>query len=108
MSRPGKLKHRIEVQENQPSKDTLGGYEPNWVSIATTWAKVDVETGTRALEYLQAYNGRPYTITMRQDIELNPNTMKVIYKGKDLIINSVETNEDKYTYQIVRASEKIV
>lgn len=108
MSRPGKLKQRVEIFENQPVRDTLAGYNPNWVSVATTWARVEVETGTRALEYLQAYNGRPYTITLRQDIDINPNVTKVVYRGKDLIVNSVETNEDKFTYQIVRASEKIV
>jgi len=108
MSRPGKLKQRIEIYESSLTRDNLGGYTNEWVSIATTWASVEVVTGTRALEFLQAYNGRPYTITMRQDIDINPNTTKIVYRGRDLIVSSVEPNEDKFTYQVVIATEKIV
>ena len=107
MGRTGKLKRRIEIFSPELTRDSLGGSTTAWVSVATTWARVDVDTGNRALEYLQAKNERPYTITMRQDIEVLPK-YKIVYNGADLIINSVELNEDKYTYQIIRASQKIV
>ena len=107
MGRTGKLKRRIEIFSPTLVRDATGGYTTTWTSQGVTWARVDVDTGNGALECLQAKNERSYTITMRQDLEVLPK-YKIVYNGKDLVINSVELNEDKYTYQIIRASEKIV
>lgn len=107
MGRTGKLKRRIEIFSPTTTRDSLGGYVTTWTTVGTTWAKVEVDTGNRALEYLQAKNERPYTITIRQDIDVQPN-YKIVYNGFDLIINSIDLDEDKYTYQIIRASQKIV
>ena len=108
MSRPGKLKRRIQIQEATQVDSALGGTDTTWTTTRTTWAAVEVTTGTRALEYLQAKNERPYTVTLRQDVDINPNQNRILYGSRILIINSVEVDEDKYKYQIVNASEKIV
>jgi head-tail adaptor len=107
MARIGKLKRRVEVFKPSLTLDTMGGSANVWESVGSTWAKVEEDTSNRGLEYLQARTDVPYNIEMRQDLEVKPN-YKITFDGGDLIISSVRLNLDKYTYQVIRATQKIV
>lgn len=43
--RAGKLRHRVVIQENQPTRDGDGAELDNWVTVATVWAAIRPLTG---------------------------------------------------------------
>lgn len=38
--RAGKLRHRVTIQENNPTRDSDGAELDNWENVATVWAAV--------------------------------------------------------------------
>lgn len=108
--RPGKLKERVQVWRSVLTQDAMGGSTDVPVLRQETYAQVQIDNGSRGLEYLQARNLRPYIITMRENVnlEINPNSDYLVWDGKRLTITSVDSDPDKLEYRVIRATRKIV
>jgi len=62
---PGKLRHRITIQQRSSEQDGYGGQIDTWDDVATVWASVEPLTG-RALFAAQELNSEvTIKITMR-------------------------------------------
>lgn len=105
MSRSGNLKRRIEIKRPSTVTDELGGQEVSYTSIGFFWAEVRRLNGSRGLENQQTTHGRPFSITIRQDIDILENDT-VEFNSQVLIVSSVERDFDKFKYQTLTANAK--
>ena len=48
--RAGKLRHSVEVQENQPTQDATGQEIENWVTVAKVWARIHPKKGREFID----------------------------------------------------------
>lgn len=45
MVRAGRMRHRITIQQNDPTQDASGELDDSWSEYATRWARAVTETG---------------------------------------------------------------
>ena len=109
MTRPGKLKQRVQIWKHNGTRDAQGGFVDAPTLVTTVYADVSIDIGNRGLEFDQAKNDRPYLVKMRENtlIVINPNTYFFIWETRELEINSVVPDPDRLKYQKIRATEKI-
>ncbi|MHB1652343.1 MAG: phage head closure protein [Desulfitobacteriaceae bacterium] len=46
---PGKLRHRVTIQQNTPTQDDEGVMADNWVDLASVWAMIEPLQGRELL-----------------------------------------------------------
>lgn len=91
----GKMRHRITFQRPTEEKDRLGGYEDDWVDVATTWAQISPVSGKEYFSQMRetTVSHRIYCryrpgITPRLRIKFKDRTFSIIS-----VINWEERNE---------------
>jgi SPP1 family predicted phage head-tail adaptor len=60
MTQAGLLRHRVTIQQVTEARDTFGGIERTWATLATVWAAVEPLSGR---EYLAAKQQEAETTT---------------------------------------------
>lgn len=98
----GQLKKRIKIQVLTIVDTPGGGAEEQWADELTTWAKVEPLRSNRTLQDNQIVLMDGYKITIRwADNRIMDKKRRIIYKNKNLTINSVvELDEAKRFYEI--------
>lgn len=86
MAAAGKYKHRVEIQQNTPTKNALNEDVPNWVLYKKVWANVRFETGAEFNRANREGTELKASVRMRQRSDIT-NTMRIIYKG--LVLNII-------------------
>ena len=104
MSRPGGLKNRIEIFRPSTVVDAFGGSTVSLSSLGTFWASVDRVSGSRSLQYETTSFGRPYSIVLRQNIDIEEDD-EIVFNSKTLVISSIERDDDRSRYQTIIANE---
>lgn len=84
-----------------------GEWEPNSETILESWADVEQKTGFRDTNLNQTQIGRFYEFRFRfrGDITINAHC-RIIYDGKKRTIHSVEKENEKPFYWILRVESK--
>lgn len=66
MMRAGKLRHRIAIQTNTPSKDSYGQPVASWATAATVWAAVEMAGGRESMSQQQVESVAAVKFTIRR------------------------------------------
>lgn len=85
----GELNRRIEVLENQVTRDEYGGEESNWITVGRVWAKIEPSSGKEFLagqqvqaEYTTKFTIRYYpALTVMHRIRYQDKTYEIIGVG---------------------------
>jgi len=92
---PGKLRHRVTIQQNNPSQDAEGVMTENWVNLATVWASIETLQG-RELLAAQAIAAEASTrIRIRYREGITP-AMRILYGSRVFDIQSSLDPEEKH------------
>ncbi len=86
----GKLRHRVVIQENTPTRDSYGDEVDSWSTWATVWGAVEPLTGREA--FSAGANQRLAEVTHRIRIRYRSGvlpTMRVTWRSRTFNIQSV-------------------
>lgn len=91
--RAGRLRRRVALEQNQPTRAPDGGKRDNWISIATAWAEV---RNLRGREFLTAKEFHAEVTTRiilrwRRGIDLEP----LLWRVKTTDVTPL------HTYQVI-------
>lgn len=64
--RAGKLRHRIVIQRNTPTRDGFNANVDSWSTYATLWAQVETASGAETIEQQQAAAVLSHKFTIRK------------------------------------------
>lgn len=80
--RAGKLRHRVTIQKNTPTRDTDGAEIDSWSNVATVWGAVEYLSGNERYVDFGAQDSATANvrITIRYRASLDP-SMRVTWKG---------------------------
>lgn len=81
----GQLRHRVTIQEPDPTQDEYGEAAPTWVDVATLWAAVEP---LRGREFLEA---------QRLGAEV---TTRIRIRHRDGIVAEMRVSWGDHTYDI--------
>ncbi len=92
---PGKLRHRVILQQNNPSQDSEGVMTENWVNLATVWASIEPLQGRELLaaQAIAAEASTRIRIRYREGITA---AMRALYGTRVLDIQTVLDPEEKH------------
>jgi len=51
--RAGNLRHKLEIQENTPTRNAVGEEVDSWTTVATVWASIEPLSGVELLNAQQ-------------------------------------------------------
>ena len=106
----GQMNQTLIIKSVNPTTDSGGGMtEGTPTTVATIWANIIPLTGSRALEFAQITNGKPYDITINYPIGdfTIDETNILTFDSRTLTIHSVvQIDESLKQYKII-AYEKV-
>jgi SPP1 family predicted phage head-tail adaptor len=85
---PGKLRFRVQIQQNTPTKDPTGQDLENWSMIACRWASIEPASGSHFTATEQIRNDMTHVIAMRYFAGLTPRN-RLLYCSRIFNILSV-------------------
>lgn len=86
--RAGDLDRRIVLEQNTPTRDSLGAPIASWATFATVWAQVRPQRGTEPFQGDQENPRRPTTFRLRYRGDLTED-MRIVYAGDTYDIESI-------------------
>lgn len=95
LKNPGKLAHRVELQERVNVADELGGNDAIWTTLTMLWAQVAPirQTGGERADHLQGVLTHEVHIRYRDDIR---DGMRFLYRGRKLrILSCLDRDESR-------------
>jgi SPP1 family predicted phage head-tail adaptor len=90
----GELRHRIEIQENTPAKNSLGEDVDTWTTVNKRWAKVEPLTGRELQVQVQISADVTHRVTMRFYEGLTAKH-RIRFNGRIFAINAVLNIEER-------------
>jgi SPP1 family predicted phage head-tail adaptor len=88
MLEPGRLRHRITLEQLATSLDAEGGMVESWTPIAEVWGEVAPVSGREYIAAQAVQAGIVARITIRHRTGVEP-TMRVIHQGATYNIRAV-------------------
>jgi SPP1 family predicted phage head-tail adaptor len=103
----GTFRDKVDIQVPNLVPDNRGGGVYNWSTIATVWARVETIDRSSYIGYVnkerfeegQLMGRRHFMITIRYGPPVTT-VMRLIYRGKDLEIESV-INKDELNWELM-------
>jgi SPP1 family predicted phage head-tail adaptor len=86
--------HRITIEENQPTRDGIGGTADNWVPVATVWAAVEPLKGREFFAAQQVNSEVSHRVTLRYRAGVRPD-MRVRFGARVLEIAGPPIDPDE-------------
>lgn len=93
--KPGRLRHRIIIQQLTRTPDGGGGYTEDWTTFASVWADVYPLKGTERYEAQKVQASISHRITARYRAGVKP-SMRVNYNGRIFGIDAVIDVEERH------------
>lgn len=91
---PGKLRHRVTIQQATRTRGAGGGYTEKWGEVATVRAAVVPLTGTERIRAMQTEANLTHRIEMRYRAGLT-SAMRAVYAGRTFEIRAVIDVEER-------------
>lgn len=101
----GQLRDLVGFYRMVGIDDQAGGLTSAFELIGTYWGKVEELTGSRQLVSDQIANVKPYRLMVRTQDEEIHESLLARYKGRNLVIHSVTTQQDRW-YDILAYEQK--
>lgn len=103
----GKLRHRIELQRNVPTRHGMGEQLDSWAKYATVWASVEPLTGTELLNAQQISAEVTHRVKIRFCSDVKPEH-QVIHNGRTLEIIAVLNIAERRRSQHLMCKEVVI
>ena len=104
----GRMNRKVAIYTVTATTDSQGGGTEAEALTRTVWGAVEPMTGSKALQYGQLTNGKPYTITIIKPSDLTITEANyLIVESKTLAIHSVIEIELDGKYLEIIAYEKV-
>ncbi len=95
---PGRLRHRITIQELTETKDPLSGELTNdWQDVCTVWAEIKALRGREYFAAQQTIAESSHEITIRYRRGIKP-TMRAVHDDRIFDIQAVLDKDGKMRY----------
>ena len=108
MSNPGRLDRRITIQQNTPTRDSVGQSIDSWADLATVWAEVVPVSGSESFQAKQvgAEAVAKFRIRYRSDVLRK---MRVVYDSDNYDIADIQEDRrfERRQYQIITATARV-
>lgn len=101
------LDRLITIQQENRTRDTMGGQTSVYEDLFETWAQIEPMKGAKLLQYQQIRSGYPYLIMIRKNLDntvTERNRIKYCKENEELILDIhsvVELNERGFWLEIV-------
>jgi len=102
----GKLRHRITIQAEVNTRDSIGGVTKTHTDLATRWGGVAPLSGRELMVAQQTASMVTHMITMRAYAGLNANN-RLVYDGRYFNIVSVRDIDERGKVMIIMAEERV-
>lgn len=86
--RAGRLRHRITIEQNTPTRDSFGTEVEAWSTLATVWSRHEVLSGGETIVQRQAGASLNHRFTIRRRTDVTP-AMRVSWSGRYFDIAAV-------------------
>lgn len=100
----GLLRHRIVLQAETNTKDSIGGITKGYSDLATVWARIRAISGRELIAAQQVDSRVSHEITIRHFNGLTP-LHRIKFGTRIFNIESVRDIEERGKKQIIQASE---
>ena len=106
--RVGRLRHRIEIQKNSPTRDSYGEKSDNWQteSGGTRWAAVEPLSG-RELERAQQLNAEATVQVSMRYYDGLTTEHRILHKTRTLEILSIVNRDDRNIELLLLCKEAV-
>lgn len=92
--RIGELRHRVELQRNTPTRDSITGAEvPAWETYKTVWARIDPQAGDKKSYGQTVLPEATHIIEIYWRAGVRPQD-RVAWGDRVFIIEHVHTNDE--------------
>jgi SPP1 family predicted phage head-tail adaptor len=88
---PGKLRHRITIQQESETSDSMGGNTIMWNDVATVWASINPLSGKEYYDAEQVQSEVSHKIRIRYRSGITSD-MRIDFKGRIFKIVSPPIN----------------
>ena len=100
--RTGDFRHRVKVQKFSTVRDVTGEELEVWADVATRWAYVEALHGKEAYDSNIESVAESYKIRMRYEPSLLTAERRIVFKGKNLDIETViNVDEANKYYEVI-------
>jgi SPP1 family predicted phage head-tail adaptor len=103
VSRIGKLRHRVTIQEETRVDDGMGGFAKTWADVATVWARVSPLSGREVLQAQQLSQRVTHKVEMRERTIDEGN--RLLYGTRGLNIRVVRNVGERDRHTEIMAEE---
>lgn len=90
---PGKLRHRIVIEQRTSTQDTFGDITESWSTFATVWAAIEPLSVRDFIASAQVQAGVTARVTIRALTGLLP-SMRINYRSKIYNIAGILPDKD--------------
>jgi len=92
--RAGPLRHRVTIEQKNPTRDTHGGEVPGWTTLATVWAAVEFLQGREYFDaqQIQAQANVRVRLRYRSDVTSD---MRVVWDSRNFLIVAPPMEDSK-------------
>jgi len=104
---PGKLRHKVDIEQAQITRDKLGGEGKHWVVCATVWADIQPLRGTEALVAQQVKATLSHKVRLRYDLRIIMGC-RIKYGSRTFQINSIRDVDEKHEEMETICSEVVL
>lgn len=101
----GQLRHRVTIQQNNPTYDVANQDQPTWTSWLTRWAKIESAQGGQFIQGQQLRNNCTHVVTIRYLAGVAPKRNRLTYQGRVFNILSVFVSEERKIDTIIYCQE---
>lgn len=107
MAKIPNLNRYIEVYNNTPVDDGIGGVTDSWSLLVSIWSEIRQISDTRALIYGGTQNTilRSFIVRYRNDFSFDRD-MVIKYRGQDYNVIDVKEYDERYNYVELIAATK--
>lgn len=106
MLRIGSLRQRITFQQLDKISDGQGGYTSSWTSVLTVWALIESVGGNERMFAGKLQDDYDKKIIIRNLSSIDT-TMRVLFEGRYFQIHSIEREEERRWWTIIKAKEGV-
>ena len=103
---PGRLRHRVTIQEPTETADTYGQPLLTWSTVCTCWAHVNPISGRERIDAAMSQSTVSHRITIRHRDGITPR-MRVVYGDRTFGISAVINVAERDAEMILDCTEVI-
>jgi SPP1 family predicted phage head-tail adaptor len=102
--RAGTLRHRVEIQQAEITRDSFGDEQEVWTAHATVWAAILPLVGREYFTAQQTVNEEMFRLQMRYVPGVQP-AMRLVFGERVFNIRAIQNLEERNRELVIMATE---